>query len=111
MGSYLSMAIISAEYAFEMISRCISIIDKTCLPRPLWPRIVATPSRRGFREKFEIGDRSRTVAHGGPDAIITRVSASNNNDILSFRIDIFAVLKARIQQRCSIQLEKKIMSI
>lgn len=48
------------------------------------------------------------MPHSGANAVISSVSTSNNDDILTLRADVLPVLQFRVEQRCSIELKKKV---
>mmetsp|Transcript_18662 Transcript_18662/g.44240 ORF Transcript_18662/g.44240 Transcript_18662/m.44240 type:complete len:317 (+) Transcript_18662:309-1259(+) len=65
--------------------------------RPLWPRIVRSTLHGRLRHELKIGHRLAAVAHGGSDAIGTRVAASDHDNVLPGGSDEGVLLPLRFQ--------------
>ena len=65
---------------------------------PLWPWVVARTLGGRLGEQFEICDRFGAVADGGTDAVVSCVTAANNNDIFAFGGDVFAICELRVEE-------------
>jgi hypothetical protein len=74
------------------------------IPRPLRPWIIAAAGHWRFRKKLEVHDRLRTMAHSRANAIVTGVTATNDDDVLTLCINVSVVLQLMVQKRFGIQL-------
>jgi len=74
------------------------------LPGPLRPRVIPPTRNRGSRQQLEVDDGFGAMTHRSTDAVIASVSSSNDDNILSFSIDIATILKFRVQESLRVQL-------
>mmetsp|Transcript_77559 Transcript_77559/g.224286 ORF Transcript_77559/g.224286 Transcript_77559/m.224286 type:complete len:224 (-) Transcript_77559:113-784(-) len=65
--------------------------------RPLWPWIVRCALHRGLRHQLKINDRVATMTHRSTDAICSRVSSANNNNIFTGCVDPMVLLPPGLQ--------------
>ena len=75
-------------------------------PRPLRPGVVRSPGDRGLRQNLELKEALASVTHGRGDAVGTRVSASQNYDVLILRRYVVTVTVAAVQKTLGVGLQK-----
>lgn len=46
------------------------------------------------------------MTHRGTNTVVTSIAAADDNNVLAFRIDVFAILKLRIKERLGVHLQK-----
>lgn len=73
---------------------------------PLGPRVVTAARGRGLREQFKVHHGLGTVTHRSADAIVARVTATYDDDVLATGVDVIAVSQFGIEQRLGVQLRR-----
>lgn len=67
-------------------------------PRPLGPRVITATQRGWFREQLEVGNRLGAVPHGRAYTVISRITPTDDDNILALRIYVVPIFKLRIQK-------------
>ena len=67
-------------------------------PRPLRPGVVLRALGRRLRQQLEVCDGLGAVTDRGSDAVVTRVTATNDNNVLVFRGNVGVVAELAIEQ-------------
>lgn len=74
------------------------------LPRPLWPRVVASAGRRWLGQQLEVCHRLRTMSHRSADAVVAGIASSDDDDILTLGADVLPILEMRVEKRSGVEL-------
>lgn len=74
------------------------------VPWPLGPWIVPTSGNWWPWQQLEIDNGLRAMAHCRTNAIISSIATADDNNILSFGVDVPPILQVRIQERFCVQL-------
>jgi hypothetical protein len=89
LGRYAVLSRVRAKVSRDL---SVTVIGPEDL-RPLWPWVIRRTAGRRSGQEFEIRNRLGPVSHGGSDAVVSGVTASDNDDVLAPRADVAFVLE------------------
>ena len=106
LDEFLHGGLIDPRIMTEQCDRFLLTVIRLTDLRPFRPRIVLRSCIGCLGHHLDLRHGFAAVADGGSHAVISRIPAADDHDILIFRVDIFLILETGIQQALCVCLEE-----